>query len=157
MRRSWKAAAAALLFAACAAQAHEYRIGDLVIDHPWARPTAGPNTPGAAYMTVRNQGQEAETLAGAASPDAGKVEVHENLHDANGVMRMRAVEGGLKIPPGGTVELKPGGYHLMLTGLKHDLKEGGQIPLTLTFARAGNVDVDVKIEKTAGAEMHDHH
>jgi periplasmic copper chaperone A len=67
--------------------------------------------------------------------------------DASGVMHMQPVEGGLTIPAGGTVELKPGGYHLMLMGLKQKLDEGGQIPLKLTFARAGSVDVQVKIEK----------
>lgn len=159
MRMAWKAAAAALVFAAFAAQAHEFKAGDLTIQDPWARPTAGPNMLGAAYMTLKNSGTEADTLKSVSSPDADRVEIHENIHDANGVMKMRHVEGGLAIPPGGTVALQPGGYHLMLIGLKHNLEEGHSIPLKLDFAHAGNVDVEVKVEKKpeAGGGMHMHH
>ncbi len=157
MRLAWKAAAAGLMFAAFAAQAHEYQLGDLTIGHPWARPTA--NKLGAAYLTVKNGGAETDTLLSASSPDAEKVQIHEHVHDANGVMRMRPVEGGLKIPAGETVELKPGGYHIMLIGLTHNLEEGQRIPLKLSFEHSGQMDVEVKIEKTPSAEggMHDHH
>ncbi|MBI4724250.1 MAG: copper chaperone PCu(A)C [Rhodomicrobium sp.] len=133
MRMAYGAAAAGLVFAALAAQAQEYRQGDLTISQAWARPTAGPNKIGAAYVTLKNSGHEADTLTSASSPAADKVEVHEHIHDANGVMRMRPVEGGLKIAAGATVEMKPGGYHIMLFGLKQDLKEGQQFPLKLTF------------------------
>ena len=150
MKLAWNAAAAGLMCAAFAVQAQEYRQGDIRIENPWARPTAGRDTPGAAYMTIKNGGREADTLESASSPDAEKVEIHEHIHDANGVMRMRPVERGLKIPAGGTAELKPGGYHIMLIGLKHDLEEGQRIPLKLTFAHAGSVEASVKIEKTAG-------
>ncbi|MGO8839967.1 MAG: copper chaperone PCu(A)C [Methyloceanibacter sp.] len=157
---AWKAAAAAVLFVTFA-QAQEYKQGDLTVGHPWARPTAGTNMLGAAYLTLTNGGKEADTLKSASSADADKVEIHEHIHDAEGVMRMRAVEGGLAIPAGGTVEFKPGGYHLMLIGLKHNLEDGQNFPLKLTFEHAGAVDVEVKIEKKAGADssmgMHDHH
>jgi len=159
MRMAWKAAAAAALFVAFAAHADEYKQGDLTIGHPWARPTAGTNMLGAAYLTLKNDGKEADTLKSASSADAEKVEIHEHIHDAQGVMRMRAVEGGLAIPAGGTVEFKPGGYHLMLIGLKHNLEDGQRFPLKLTFEHAGTADVEVKIEKKADADsgMHDHH
>jgi copper(I)-binding protein len=92
------------------------------------------------------------------SPDAEKVEIHIHTQDASGIMRMRPVEGGVKILPGETVEFKPGGYHLMLFGLKHKLEEGQQIPLKLHFAQAGDLDIEVKIEKqpAGAAGMHDH-
>ncbi|MGO9544686.1 MAG: copper chaperone PCu(A)C [Rhodomicrobium sp.] len=159
MRLAWIAAAAGLMVTAFAAQAHEYRQGDLTIGHPWARPTAGTNKLGAAYLTVKNGGAEADTLLSASSPDAAKAEIHEHIHDANGVMRMRPVEGGLKIPAGETVEFKPGGYHIMLIGLNHNFEEGHAIPLKLSFAHAGDVNVEVKIEKTSSGDsgMHDHH
>ncbi len=157
MRIAWRAAAAGLMFAAFAAQAHEYKFGDLTIEHPWARPTAGPNLLGAAYMTLKNGGKEADTLQSASSPDAGMVMIHQNIQGANGVMEMRHVEGGLTVPPGGTVALQPGGYHIMLMGLNHNLEEGESFPLKLSFAHAGSVDVEVKIEKKpeAASSMHE--
>ncbi|MGA9763385.1 MAG: copper chaperone PCu(A)C [Rhodomicrobium sp.] len=158
MRMAWTAAVAGLMFAACAAQAQEYKLGDLTIEHPWARPTAGPNMLGAAYMTVKNNGKEADTLKSASSPDAGMAMIHQNIQGENGVMEMRMVEGGLTIPAGGTVALQPGGYHIMLMGLKHNLEEGHSIPMKLDFAHAGAVDVEVKIEKkpAAGGNMQEH-
>jgi copper(I)-binding protein len=146
------------MLTAFAASAQEYRAGNLTAGHPWARPSAGPNKLGAAYLILKNAGQEADTLQSVSSPAAQKVEIHEHTQDASGIMRMRPVEGGLNIPAGGTVEFKPGGYHLMLIGLTHNLEEGQQIPLKLHFAQAGDLDIEVKIEKrpagTAG--MHDH-
>lgn len=158
MRLAWKAAAAGLMFVAFGAQAQEFKAGDITIEHPWARPTAGPNMIGAAYVTLKNGGKEVDTLKSASSPDAGKVEVHEHIHDANGVMKMRAVEGGVTIPAGGTVTFQPGGYHIMLIGLKHNLEEGQTMPLKLSFARSGDVEVQIQIErKPADSGMHEHH
>jgi copper(I)-binding protein len=158
MKRAWKAAATALIFAAFAAEAHEFKLGSLTIADPWARPTAGPNKLGAAYFTLKNDGQEADRLESMSSPDADRVELHENLQGADGVMKMRPVEGGLVIPPGGTVQLQPGGYHLMLMGLSHNLEEGQHLPLKLTFAHAGSVEVEVHVEKSpASGGMHEHH
>jgi len=156
---AWQAAAAGLIFAAFAAQANEYKLGDLTIDHPWARPNAGTNGLGAAYLTIKNAGQEADTLKSASSPDAGMVEVHEHILGEQGVMQMRAVEGGLTIPAGGTVEFKPGGYHFMIIGLKHSLEDGQSFPLKLTFEHAGTADVEVKIEKRPEGDsgMQEHH
>ncbi len=158
MRMPWRAAAAGLMFTAFAAQAHEYKVGDLTIGHPWARPTAGPNMLGAAYMTLKNNGKEADTLESVSSPDAEMVMIHQNIQGANGVMEMRHVERGLVIPAGGTVALQPGGYHIMLMGLKYNLEEGHSIPLKLDFAHAGTVDVEVKVERKPEADsgMHEH-
>ena len=158
MRIECIAAAAAFALASFAAQAHEYKVGELTIVQPWARPTAGDNGLGAVYFTLKNEGQEPEVLKSVSSPDADIAQIHEHIHDANGVMKMRPVKG-VSIPPGGAVAFEPGGYHVMLIGLKHNLEEGHSIPLTLTFARAGGVDVEVKIEKQPeeGAAMHEHH
>jgi copper(I)-binding protein len=158
MKIALKAAAAGLMFVAFAAQAQQYKAGDLTIEHVWARPTAGPNKMGAAYLTLKNGGKEADTLQSASSPDADKVELHEHIHD-NGVMRMRKVEGGVAIPAGGTVAFQPGGYHIMLMGLKHDLEDGKTMPMTLSFAHAGSVEVQVKVERKpadSGGQEHNH-
>jgi periplasmic copper chaperone A len=157
MRKEWIAAAAAFMLASAGAQAQEYKLGDVTIEHPWARPTAGNTGLGAAYFVLKNGGAQPEVLKSVSSPGADIAQIHENINE-NGVMKMRPVEG-LKIPPGGTVALEPGGYHVMLIGLKHDLEEGHSLPLKLTFAHAGSVDVEVKIEKKpeeAGG-MHEHH
>jgi periplasmic copper chaperone A len=150
MRMACRVAVAWLVFAAINATAHEYRQGSLIVGHPWARPTAGESKVGAAYMTLKNAGQEGDMLKAASSTVAEKAEIHEHIHDAGGVMRMRRVEGGLQIAPGASVELMPGGYHIMLIGLKQKLEEGQRIPLKLTFARAGDVEVEVRIEKSPG-------
>src|SRR6516165_7526679 len=94
MRKIWMVAAGGLMFAAFAAGAQEYRLGTLTAEHPWSRPTAGPNKLGAAYLTLKNAGQNADTLQSASSPDAERVEIHEHTQDAGGVMKMRPVEGG---------------------------------------------------------------
>jgi copper(I)-binding protein len=86
----------------------------------------------AAYMTIENPGNNAVRLIGAATPAAGVVEVHEVTME-NDVMRMRPMENGLDIPAGGSVELKPGGYHIMLMQLTRDFVPGEAISLTLTF------------------------
>ena len=149
----------ALLAAATAfpAAAHEFKAGDLTIDHPYARASAGPARNGAAYLTIRNDGTAADRLVGGAADVADKVELHTHINDA-GVMRMREVEGGIEVPPGEAVAMKPGGLHVMFFGLKQPLKEGESFPLTLTFERAGSVEVTVQVEAVAaGAGGHRHH
>ena len=96
------------------------------------------------------------TLVSASSPVAGVVEVHEMVTQ-DGVMKMRAMPG-LPLAPGKVTELKPGGYHIMLIGLKAPLVEGKLVPLTLTFAKAGAVKVELKVEAAGAAEpAHSNH
>jgi len=125
---------------AAQAPAH-YMAGDIMIEQPWSTATPGGATTAAAYMTIMNHGSAADTLLGGASPIAGRLEIHQ-MSMANGIMTMRPVTGGLTIPAGGTVTLGPqGNYHLMLTGLKVQLRQGASVPATLTFAKAGTVQV----------------
>jgi copper(I)-binding protein len=116
------------------------------IDHPWSRASAGKT--GAVYMTIKNGGAADDKLVAAASPVAGKVELHIEIMD-NGVMKMRPLPA-IDVKANGETMLKPGGMHVMLIGLKHPLKQGESFPLTLTFEKAGKVTVTVPIEK-AGA------
>ncbi len=141
-------AGAVALFGIGAAQAHEYHKGQLTIFHPWARPTAEDAKNGAVYLSIKNAGSEADKLISAESPVAEKTELHETL-DENGVMKMRPVKDGVEIKPGSSQEFKPGGLHIMLLGLKKRLTEGEMVPLTLTLAKAGVINVDVKVEKTS--------
>ena len=110
----------------------------------WVRAAPSGATAGAAYLTLSNLGSAPDRLLGGATPVASQVEVHEMSMDG-GVMRMRPVLGGLVIPAGGTVALKPGGYHIMLIGLKTPLTAGSKVPLTLNFEKAGLVKLQVPV------------
>ena len=103
------------------AVAQQVKIGDLVIDHAWARATPAGAKVGGGYLTIENKGATPDKLVGGSTRAAGKVEVHETAMN-NGVATMRPVKDGLSIPAGQSVTLAPGGYHLMMTDLKGPLK-----------------------------------
>lgn len=136
---------AALIAATPAAFAQSGGNGKIDVEKPYARATPAGAMSGAAYMTLANKTQTADRLTGASSEVAAKVQIHE-MKVVNGVMKMREVAGGLAIPAGGSVALKPGSYHVMLMGLKKPLVAGQSFALTLTFAKAGNISVTVPVE-----------
>jgi copper(I)-binding protein len=125
--------------------AHEFKLGDLEIDHPWSRATPPGAQVAGGYFTIVNHGSQADRLVSVTSDISAKAEVHE-MAVKDGVMTMRPVEGGVEIPAGGKLELKPGGYHLMLMGLKQPAKQGESFPATLTFEKAGSVTVEFQVE-----------
>ena len=136
------AAAAVLAVPAGASLAADTTVGGLTVSNPWARASAGGSRPGVAYLTIANKGG-ADSLTRASSPVAGRVELHRIIHDGDRA-RMGKIEK-IRLPKGKSVELKPGGLHIMLMGLKRQLKEGETFPLSLYFAEAGKVDVTVRI------------
>src|SRR6266478_6591852 len=105
---------------------------------------SGARTAG-VFVAVENTGSQSDRLLSVATPMAGVAELHEMRVDA-GVMRMRDV-AALEVRPGEKVQLKPGGYHVMLSELKQPLKVGDKFPLTLTFQNAGAVEVSVWVEE----------
>jgi hypothetical protein len=125
--------------------AHDYTVGSLKIDHPWARATPKGASVGGGYMKITNSGTAPDRLVGGSTDISGSFEVHE-MKMEGGVMKMRPVAGGLEIKPGQTVTLDPSGYHVMFVGLKDQLKQGDRFKATLQFAQAGKVDVDFKVE-----------
>jgi periplasmic copper chaperone A len=139
------------------ALAHEFRSGDLQIDHPWSR-AIGPRAPTAAgYLVIRNGGATSDRLVAAETPMARLVEIHEMTMSDN-IMRMRPVTDGIVVPAGGTVRLAPNGLHLMIVGPHTGFVQGARIPLTLVFERAGRVAVELAIEAPgARASEHDGH
>lgn len=143
------AGALTLASLSCPVRADDAAARPIAIENAWARATPAGARTGAAYLTIENRGAEADRLTAASSPAAEKVEVHE-MSMTGGIMRMRAVAGGLAVPAHGSVTLKPGGYHLMLTGLKHPLKAGETLAVTLTFAKAGAVAVSAPIRPIGG-------
>jgi periplasmic copper chaperone A len=146
--------AAALVLCAGPLAAAEVKLKHLVIGHPFARATPPGASVAGAFMRVENTGKEADRLLRAASPVASTVEIHEMAMEG-GVMKMRAVPG-IDVKPGALVILKPGGYHVMLIGLKKPLVKGETFPLTLTFEKSGSVDVAVAVE-AMGAAGHTQH
>ncbi|MEY8829372.1 copper chaperone PCu(A)C [Sedimentitalea sp. XS_ASV28] len=117
---------------------------DVSVDKPWARASIGVKRPGAAYMIVRNNGQDAVTLTGLATPLAMMPEIHETKTNADGVSSMTPVDE-ITIEAGESVALEPGGLHAMLMKLQNPMTEGESFPLTLTFADGGEVIVEVPI------------
>jgi len=116
-----------------------------LIEKPFSRATPAGAKVGVGYMTITNKSATADRLVSASSPAAAKVEVHEMSMQDN-VMRMRELSRGLPIDGGKSVSLAPGGYHLMLMGLKAPLKQGDKVPVTLNFEKAGKVDVTLDVE-----------
>ena len=129
---------------------------DVKVTDAWARASSAVASAGAAYMKIENTGSAADALIGASSPAATTVEVHETVAmgspapDASGdggMMGMQPVKR-LEIPAGGTVELKPGSYHIMLIGLKQDLKVGDSIEITLEFEKVGEIKVTATVRES---------
>lgn len=139
------ATVAVTLLLAVSAFAQDYKLGTLEIDHPYARATMPGAPVSGGYMVIRNTGNEADRLIAGSADFAGKVEIHE-MKMENDVMKMREVEGGLEIPAGGEVTLKPGGYHVMFMKLGEQLNEGEKRKVTLTFEKAGTIEMDFNVE-----------
>lgn len=125
------------------------------IERPWIRATAPGVKIAAGYLTVHNKSAAPERLVGGASPAAERVETHVHIKDGN-ILRMREVKG-YDVPAQGSLELKPGGAHLMLIGVKQPLKEGDSVPVTLRFERAGEITVNFPVGRLAAPPLHHKH
>lgn len=139
------AAAIALVALAGSAHAHDFKVGQIEIDHPWTRATPKGAPVAGGYLKITNKGTQPDTLTGGSAEGAGRIEIHE-MKMEGGIMKMRPVGGGLTIKPGESVELKPGGYHLMLMDLKGQYQQGKNVKGSLTFEKAGKVDIEFTVE-----------
>jgi periplasmic copper chaperone A len=148
--RSWPLALAVLVGIALA---HGAKVGDIAIEHPFAAPSLAGTANGAAYFaTLENTGSAGDRLLRATTPAASRVELHTMAVDAQGVMRMREVDG-VALAPHTKIEMRPGsGMHLMLIGLKEPLKEGSSFPMTLQFERAGTIEVKIVVQASKPRE-----
>ena len=142
--------AVALSFLAAGVPAHEYKVGNISIGHPYARPTAPAQPTGGGYLTLTSKGS-ADRLVSASTTFAEAVQLHSMRMEGD-VMRMREVPS-IELPADTMVELKPGGLHLMFVGLKAPLKVGQSYPLKLKFEKAGEVTVEVHVEDLAMPDM----
>jgi copper(I)-binding protein len=160
-RINWALLLLSLLLAACASPtSSQTTSGSLEIKDAWARPAvkmemgddnggemggggmSGSNS--AAYMTIVNNGAITDRLTSAESDVADSVELHQTVMKDD-VMSMSPVEA-IEVPANGQVELKPGSYHIMLIGLKQDLKVGDMVKLTLSFEKAGKIIVEAEVK-----------
>lgn len=143
-------------FAACAAitpaSAHEATSKGVTVAHPWARATPGGATVGVAFMEIRTDKGVTDRLIGAASPAAGRVEVHTHIMDGD-VMKMRRVEA-VDLKEGSSLILKPMGEHLMLFDLNAPLKEGDLVKIQLKFEKAGTIDIEGTVEPAGAMGPH---
>lgn len=130
---------------ATAAVAHGHRAGALSIQHPWSRETAVGQAVGGGFLTITNSGSREDRLLSGTTPVAAEVQLHTMTMDGS-VMRMRQVTDGVAIPATASVELKPGGYHIMFMGLKRQLRQGEFFPVRLHFQRAGSVTVQFAVQ-----------
>jgi len=137
---------------AAVAHAHQYAVGNLVIGHPWSRPTASGMPTGVAYLSITNNGPREDTLLAASTPAAARVEFHRTSVEA-GMARMRPA-GVLVVGPNITVTAEPGGLHLMLVDLKAPLVAGTFVPLVLIFKSAGEITVQLQVEASHGGAPH---
>jgi len=146
-RRALQAGAALAAWATTGARAHDFRIGDLSIDHPYATPSNPAVATGAVYFRgIRNRGRADDRLVGASTPVAERVELHRMRMDGD-VMRMREIPA-IVLPAGQTVQLRHGQeIQLMLTGLKKPLVEGERFDITLRFEKAGETTVKVWVQQ----------
>jgi periplasmic copper chaperone A len=132
------------------------KAGDLTIETPWLRATPNGAKVAGGYVRITNRGSTPDTLTAAAVPFAKSGDIH-SMSMEGGVMKMAPVSGGLTIKPGETVELKPGGYHLMFEGLTGAPKAGETISGTLTFERAGTVPVTFTVAPIGASALGGQH
>lgn len=137
----------AVIFVIISAQVSFAGDTDISVSAAWARPTILMNRPGAAYFMLHNRGDVADRLISVSSPMTARIELHVHKHD-DGVMRMMQVDS-IPIPARSRTEVAPGGYHLMLFGLKKKLNMGDELPLTLTFEHGRAISVTAKVMKKA--------
>lgn len=125
------------------ASAHDYRVGSLRIDHPWAVATPKGATVGVGYMKITNEGTQSDRLIRVTTPVSRKAAVHDMTHEG-GVMKMRQLDG-IEIKPGETIELTPQGKHVMFEDLAAPLAEGARVKSTLVFEKAGSIEVEYAV------------
>ncbi|MDX5593120.1 copper chaperone PCu(A)C [Pseudovibrio sp. SPO723] len=138
------------------AQAHDIKLGEVSISNAWTRATPPKAKAGGGFLTIANDGSQAVVLKSAASDVAKRTEIHE-MAVTDGIMKMREMKDGLSIAPGETLELKPGGYHVMFMGIHEAFTEGETVSVTLMFEPGGPVDVQMPVHKMGSKSAMKHH
>ena len=143
----------AAVFTLADAQAHEVKIGDLVIHHPWSRQSPMSASVAAGFLTITNNGQQDDRLVKASSEISPVVQIHDMTMEGD-VMKMVELPDGIVIPAGATVKLKPKSLHIMFMDVKQQPGEGTSFTGTLTFEKAGTVTIDYEVAAPGADAMH---
>ena len=141
---------ALLLGLMASASAHDYKLGSLVINHPWSRATPKGATVAGGYLKITNNGTAPDRFVSGSSAAGKRFEIQEMSMDG-GVMKMRELKDGIEIAPGATVEFKPGSYHVMFVDIGKPFAKGDKVKTTLTFQKAGKIDVEFYVGDIGGA------
>lgn len=145
--------------ASVAMDPHAVEHGALVLAAPFAFATPPAALTAGGYLKIHNNGNKDDVLLGGSARFAEKTEIHE-MSMVDNIMKMGKLETGLVIPAGETVELKPGGYHLMFMQLSESLVEGKPVQGTLMFKVAGSVDIEYQVvdrkKHMKGKKKHNH-
>lgn len=134
----------ATFFVASTGFADDYKIGDIVIEHPFSRATPPKARVAGGYMTVTNNGTVSDRLVSGSGTISKRIEIHE-MSVENDIMRMRPLADGVEIPAGETVTFKPGSYHIMFMGINEPFKEGARKTITLKFEKAGEIEIEFAV------------
>jgi len=149
------AAFAALLALSLPAAAHDYSVGDIEIGHPWSRPTPPTARVAGGYVTLTNNGSEADRLIGVEPLDAQSAEIHRSVVQ-NGVASMRRMEA-IEIAPGASVDFEAERLHFMFIEPDRPLRDGDRFPATLVFEKAGSIDVEFMVQMRASEPATEDH
>ncbi|MGV4795699.1 copper chaperone PCu(A)C [Rhizobium sp. F40D2] len=125
------------------------KAGDLEVSGGFAKAMLPGQPVGGGFFTVKNNGETDDRLLSVTSPAAGEVQLHEMVTKDN-VMRMRQLKDGIPIAAGQTVKLEPGNLHLMFQKVKTPFKQGDTVPVTLTFEKAGKVELVLQVLSAQG-------
>lgn len=125
------------------------KAGDLEISGGFVKAMLPGQPVGGGFFTVKNNGASDDRLVSVTSPASGEVQIHEMAMQDN-VMKMRQIKDGIAIPAGQTVKLEPGNLHLMFQKVKTPFKQGGNVPVTLTFEKAGKIELELPVLSAQG-------
>ncbi|MEB3046683.1 DUF1775 domain-containing protein [Rhizobium mulingense] len=135
--------------AAAAPAGETVKAGDLEISAGFAKAMLPGQPVGGGFFTVKNSGQTDDRLLSVTSPVSGEVQIHA-METKDNVMRMRQLKDGIAVAAGETVKLEPGKLHLMFQKVKTPFKQGDTVPVTLTFEKAGTVDLVLQVVSAQG-------
>ena len=135
--------------------AYDYKIGSIEIVLPWSRATPSTAPSAGGFLTLTNKGNAPDRLIAIETSAAKQAEIHEMKMDG-AVMRMRELENGVVLPPGQTIELKPGGYHVMFIGLKAPFVKDQNVSATLVFEKAGRIDIEFQVDALGATQPTKH-
>jgi len=143
-----------IAFASSDKKNSEFRVGQIKVENPYTRATVAGQKVAGGFMKIENKGA-ADQLISASSPIAAEMQLHTMSMEGN-VMKMREVKA-IDVPANGSVDLKPGGLHLMFMDIKAPLKAGESVPVKLKFQKAGELEIKVPVRELGGGSSHSKH